>query len=204
MPAVEQRKPAFSTTSALSFPALALSHCLSRARSRTCSPGSRTGPASPSGATKPAGAGWASPTSPPPSSTCVSRSPVTDPSTTVALPILRVLFIMIDLLSVAAAYVYSGQLGLGLRVKMAADINLRGKRNCSASPPGAALSRRGAPLLLCGAGRGDAAEQLERAETRLRGDVVEGERDRARQRQRPGPVHLLQLRAFAGVGVGLG
>ena len=51
----------------------------------------------------------------------------------VALPILRVLFIMIDLPSVAAAYVYSGQLGLGLRVKMAADINLRGKRNCSAS-----------------------------------------------------------------------
>ena len=54
-------------------------------------------------------------------------------NTTVALPILRVLFIMIDLPLVAAAYVYSGQLGLGLRVKMAADINLRGKRNCSAS-----------------------------------------------------------------------
>src|SRR3712207_8288310 len=61
----------------------------------------------------------------------------TDPSTTVALPNLRVSTSVSDPPAVAAAYVYSGQLSLGVRGKEAAGIQPPGKRKrstCASGP----------------------------------------------------------------------
>ena len=55
------------------------------------------------------------------------------PNTTAALPSLRASTSVSDPPAVAAAYVYSGQLSLGVRAKVAAGINPQGKCNCSTS-----------------------------------------------------------------------